>query len=269
MKQLVIIIFFLTSSLGGYAQIDLQITLLGDGETYLVSITPDKTWLPPLNSVGSSQISLQCDRWEDLNPVNVKSYVPGANWELSAVIKNTGSDFDYFCFALQEKGTKAIEFQSGYQLPLFSFQSSKSFCAETLSIIENEDEQVAKLFNESRINVKNNLTVLAARGNADLRPKASEFTCQEEFSDEFQLNVFPNPAYEAITFSWKAGENYFPVDMEIFDPVGRIVHTQRLPEGIGSHMLRIDLGAQAYGVYCSHFKMNDGSTEKTCFVKAN
>jgi len=116
------------------AQVQFKLTMLEDGETYQVSLIPERSWQHPYNITSTAQVtikapagsfevkeltSLQLDiEWQDNSRSDSPSEAP---------------DVDYISFGLGTLGTVDFNYEAGVEMPLFQFKNALS-CQGTISL---------------------------------------------------------------------------------------------------------------------------------------
>lgn len=156
MKPLLTFLFAFSCFLLG-AQVKFKVTLNPSSNTYQVSLKPDVSWLPPLNTTSSAQVTLR---------VPSGGFTPGTVtnlagiWSHSTVVsppENPG--FDYIVFGLQGV-TAAISYQKDVEVALFSFENVGA-CTGVLELIKNNEDPFWPP-NSQSVNVGNQISVIGA-----------------------------------------------------------------------------------------------------------
>ncbi len=166
MKKLLTSIFFLLAFTSLFSQIKYKIEVLPDGETYLVSFVSSETYNAPLNKVASGQITIRMPHGVGVNSFQVTDLTmetPGAEWQAADVVNAPpeAPSFDYVSFGLITAGTDVYDFQTGVEIPVFSFKNGADFCADSIEIIRNNEDPFSPP-NSLGANVGNTIVVLGA-----------------------------------------------------------------------------------------------------------
>ncbi len=197
MKKLLTSFFLLTISASLFSQIQYEIELLPDNETYLVSFISSVTYAPPLNKVVSGQVTIRMPHGIGPNAfevVDLTMETPGAQWQANDVVRAPieAPSFDYFSFALTTPGVSVYDFQAGVSIPIFSFKNGGEHAADSLYIIKNEEDPFFPP-NSLNVNIGNSIKVIGG-GNVDIyggftgtgsAPGTPETLCTNEMAEEF------------------------------------------------------------------------------------
>jgi hypothetical protein len=187
------------------AQVKLDIKLLPDNKTYVVSALAEQSWPSPMNRVGSVQVVLRHDSDKSFQP-NITSLVSGVTWMDNASVEHPASPGKtYVCIALVQSGSAAFNFQNGVSQALFTFENTAPNCAGTIELVSNDDAEVVAV-RQGGFNVTQNMAVLGAHGNAVTGFVNNSVQClaavegeEPSFKD---LSAYPNPAYDRLFLNW-------------------------------------------------------------------
>lgn len=257
------------------AQVKLNLTLLPDQRTYLVSMTPEVSWTEPMNMTGSAQIVVRLPAGKPFTAGNIKSLIPGVTWVDNAFVEMPASapDYNFVCFVLNELGTKGIHYQAGIETPLFTFQNLEPECAGRLELSGNEDPVIEKVVQNDHINITQNLTVLGAYGNAfsgignnTADCAATSSTTTVNLVDE--LRVFPIPVADFLNIRWVNGAeaNDMPGNLHVFNSLGSLISLNTLTKLSGEQNIRLDVSAWPTGLYSARFIADSGKIQSFKFL---
>ncbi|AEE49994.1 hypothetical protein [Haliscomenobacter hydrossis] len=242
------------------AQVKFNLTLLGDQQTYLLSMVPESSWTSPQNAVSSIQVVLKYSTERSFLAGRIISLVDGVSWADNAYVESPGSaqDYNFVCFTLNEKGTKKIPFPRGEEVPLFTFVNLSKDCVGKIELVDNNSEIVRKVVNNDRLNITQNITVLGARGNAFAGILNSSVDCASRVTSTRdlesivnKLRVFPVPASDDLQIYWENIQDKGPGKLYISNALGDKVETHKaLPsDASGEQLLRLDVSKFPSGLY--------------------
>ncbi len=210
-------VFFLLLVLGrgANAQVSLGLSLLEDGETFVVSLISQAEWPVPFNAVGAAQIVLRTEADASFTATEVTSLIPGTTWSDNVYLDDLSgtSEYRFVCFTLNEKGTRNIPFIAGEETPLFSFKNAGGACPGELHLVNNQDSYVQEVILADQVNITQNLAVLGARGNAfegiHTQPVSCTTVAVKNPVSLQRFTAFPNPVHDKLTLGWSlSGEAY-------------------------------------------------------------
>ncbi len=255
------------------AQVRLNLSLLPDQQTYLVSMLPDQSWSAPMNAVGSAQIVLQMDAGKPFLAGQIKSMISGISWSDNAYIESPASapEYNFVCFALNEAGTKSISFQAGVETPLFSFVNLDPGCVGIVTLVENTNPLVQKVVNTDRYNITQNMTVLGAQGNAVSGNVNTSVDCsvlhtKTENSIVSNLRIFPVPATDALLIFWELEPGQNLNKLLVTDMIGRQMVSESMKPSVGEQKYSLDVSAFPTGLYTASLFNKEGERQAFQFT---
>lgn len=255
------------------AQVRLNLSLLPDQQTYLVSMVPDVSWPTPQNMVGGAQICLQMPAGKPFLAGQIKSLIPGTTWTDNAYLEKATAtaDYQYVCFSLSEMGTKAIPFSEGVETPLFSFKNLEPGCVGVLELVENNNPVTQSVVAKDRVNITQNMTVLGARGNAYTGLMNSRVDCTlisttDERPIVSRLRVFPVPATDVLQVAWENSESSKISKLQVADMLGRQMALENTSELAGEQQLRLDVAGYPTGLYLASLVNQSGERQSFRFI---
>lgn len=258
-----------------YAQVKLNLTLLPDQQTYLVSMLPEVSWTEPMNMTGSAQIVIRLPAGKPFMAGNIKSLIPGITWADNAFIEKPASapNDNFVCFVLNELGTKGIHYQAGVETPLFTFKNLEPDCVGKLELLNNDDPLIEKVVHNDHINVTQNLTVLGAFGNAFSGVGNNNADCTATSTTTTvnlvgDLRVFPIPVADFLNVRWINGPevNDMPAHLHVFNSLGSLITLHALTKLSGEQSVRLDVSSWPTGLYTARFIANSGKVQSFKFV---
>ena len=168
MKKLLTSLFLLLFCHCLFSQVKYEIELLPDNETYLISFVSSVTYTFPQNKVVSGQVTIRMPHGIGVNAfqvTNLTMETPGANWQNNDIVRGPAEapSWDYFSFALTTPGTNAYNFQAGVSIPVFSFKNGGEHCADSVYIIDNNNDPF--LNNSLNVDISNTLVIFGGGFN--------------------------------------------------------------------------------------------------------
>lgn len=255
------------------AQVRLNLSLLPDQQTYLVSMLPEQSWSAPLNAVGSAQIVLQMDAGRPFLAGQIKSLIPGISWSDNAYIESpaAATEYKFVCFALNEPGTKSISFQAGVETPLFTFINLEPGCVGTVILTDNNNPIVQKVVNNDRYNITQNMTVLGAQGNAVLGAVNNSVDCnvlytKTENSIVSNLRIYPVPATDMLQIFWELESGQNLIKLLVTDMIGRQIVLETISATPGEQHYNLDVSAFPTGLYTASLINREGERQAFQFT---
>ena len=247
--QLLLTVFFGAFISFANAQVQYHIQWLEGEQAYQVSLISEATWLNPSNITGSGQVSLKAPAGM-LDVYNLKNLQNEVSWELSSQYDapEESPDFDYISFGLASMGTAGIEYKTGVEVPLFTFQNAGD-CAGEVELVKNETE----LFmppNKSKANIGNQLTVLGAGGNAltgifgtgKAVCKSQTYSITSGLAPQTSFEIFPTNVQSKVNIRFDWTEVAQEVDIRLYEANGKLVKTQS--EALLNGLNQISLSAE-------------------------
>lgn len=255
------------------SQVRLNLSLMPDRQTYLVSMLPDQSWQAPMNAVGSAQIVIQMDAAKPFLAGQIKSFIPGVTWLDNAYVESPAAapQYRFICFALNEPGTRNIPFQAGVETPLFSFVNLEPGCAGPVSLVDNNDHLVQLVVNKNRLNITQNLTVLGVRGNAVAGIAANNANCAEiqTKTEEIIVNslkIYPVPATDMLQILWELDPGQNIDKLLVTDMIGRQLVLETIKPVSGEHRYDLDVSNFPTGLYTAALINKEGKRQAFRFT---
>jgi hypothetical protein len=256
------------------AQVKFNLSLMPDQRTYLVSMIPETTWMPPQNTVGSIQIVLKMPADKAFLAGEIKSLIPGISWSDNAYIERPSSAkaYTFVCFVLNEPGTKKIPFDSGVETPLFTFINLETGCVGSVELVENESEIVKSIVQADRINVTQNITVLGARGNAFSGILNSTTDCTLITSTNVKnsivknLRIFPVPASDYLHVYWNNDADGGANKISVSNMLGEIIAIENTNNVVGEQKVVLDVAGYSNGLYTAVLSNSSGERQTFRFI---
>lgn len=260
------------------AQVQFKLTMLEDGETYQVSLIPERTWKHPRNITSTAQVTIKVPT----NAFEVKDLTSlqlDIEWQDNSRSDSPAEapDTDYISFGLASLGTVDFNYEAGVEMPLFQFKNALS-CQGTIALMDNT-EDVFMAPNSRSANVGNSITVFGARGEAYLGNVTdfSEVPCSGNFSTSIEqeeilteeLKVYPNPAINEVfvDMSWTQGTTKGA--LIIMDATGKEVKRKTVTLNDGFNKERIAVETLVFGIYSIDFQFDGKTLAIDRFVKGN
>ena len=260
------------------AQVQFKLTMLEDGETYQVSLIPEKTWKHPYNITSTAQVTIKVPT-NSFEVKDLKSLQLDIEWQ-----DNSRSDapaeapaVDYISFGLATLGTVDFNYEAGVEMPLFQFKNALPCSGDVILMDNSEDPFMAP--NSRSANVGNSITIFGARGEA-YRGNMAEFSkipCQTGFSTSTEkeeiitevVKLYPNPAINEVfvDMSWNNGTT--KGDLVIMDATGKEVKRQTVTLNDGFNKTQLPVEYLTFGIYSIEFQFDGKSLAIDRFVKGN
>jgi Secretion system C-terminal sorting domain len=258
------------------AQVKYKLTRMADNATYMVSLVPDATWTFPQNITTTAQVSLRVPKTAHFIAGRITSLVTDTKWLDNSYLETPEGDANnnYVLFSLQSMGTKALTFDNGRELPLFSFQNIGTTCFGTIELVDNNTE-VTKAVVAKGFNVGQHIATLGSNGEAFTGlVEGGKVNCQGITSaqdlDNNPLsitNVYPTPASTDVNVEWKLADTKMSnLDLIITNALGETIYTQPLTPSKGFEKRTIDVRAYSEGMYFLRLKSDTGVSKTKTFV---
>lgn len=255
------------------AQVQIMFSKLSDQETYLVSLMPEQTIAAPFNMSSNIQIVIKVPLDQTFMAGEIESLVPGLEWVDNAIIDQSSPSGDYaLCaFSMVQQTTKLISYQTGIEVPLFTFKNTEGECADGIVLLDNSDPEVVQAIS-SGFNFTQNITVLAARGNvcsgvmnnvADCESIGTGVTASPVVKD---LIAYPVPAARVLNVAWTNPATYEKLNLEIFSNSGQLLKTIEVDATAGEKKNSIDLDGFAFGLYSFRLMNDKGEYQQYKFI---
>lgn len=256
------------------AQVQFKLTLLEDGQTYQVSLIPAVTFQNPLNLTSTGQVTLKAPA-KGLAIAELFNLQDEVVWEQNSLTESPieSPNHDYISFGLVTQGTKDIKYETGVEVPLFSFKNALE-CQGEITLIDNLADAFAPP-NSKNVNVGNQLTILGAEGDAYVGnsienkvPCGANLTAVENIElNKINLILFPNPSVDHLkaNFDWdRKAEN---AQLTVLNMDGKVVINQAVTIQRGNNTTKIDVQKLAQGNYFLEVTGADWKITSEQFVK--
>jgi hypothetical protein len=258
MKKLFNLILFVSVVFSAQAQIKLQLSLLSDNKTYMVSMIPEVSWAYPLNITGTAQVTLKYPSDKKLFVTNFRNLIPNVMWHDNSYIETpqTSGGFSFISFALRTQGTTAISYEAGREVPLFSFTNYYG-CIGKIELLDNRAANLSG--EEAKIyNIGNHWTTLANqteayKGNLEAVAHCATTTTIADNSDNLFSSIvaYPVPASDRLTLkiNAKTADVQKLNQIKFLNVLGDVVLTQNIALKAGEQELTIDANLLSSGLY--------------------
>ena len=256
------------------AQVQFNLNLLSDEETFLISILPEQTMSAPLNRVSNLQVVIKTELGLNLDAVQLESMVPGIDWVNSAFLDNPNAEEPYTLnvFSMAQSSSNAVQITENIETPLFTLKKPGGGCLGELSLIDNNDSSVA-FARQNKLNCTQSFTVLATRGNAFNGVGNAVADCTEEQSTSttkvtngVNLTAYPVPAYDKLNIEWATTENMGASVLEIYNNEGKLMQKIDVQARTGVQEMTVDLVNYTPGLYNFRLKNDKGLSAVKKFV---
>lgn len=262
------------------AQVQFKLTMLEDGETYQVSLIPERTWEHPRNITSTAQVTIKVPT-NSFEVTDLVSLQLDVDWQ-----DNSRSDApaeapatDYISFGLASLGTVNFNYEAGVEMPLFQFKNALP-CTGTVSLMDNADDPFMAP-NSRSANVGNSITIFGARGEAYIGNVADhvEIPCSstqlttnvEEVKEVItgSTKVYPNPVVNEVfvDINWNNGNT--DGDLVIMDATGKEIKRQAIDLIDGFNQAQLDVTQLTFGIYSVEVQFDGQSLVLDRFVKGN
>ncbi|MEN9609255.1 MAG: hypothetical protein RLZZ628_69 [Bacteroidota bacterium] len=279
MKKRLSFITLLTMLSSAKAQIQYKLTRLPDNATYMVSLLPQATWSFPQNVVTTAQVTVRVPVNARFIAGRITSLVPTTQWMDNAYLEHPVGDVthNYITFNLQTIGTKAFTFESGRELPLFTFQNIGTSCFGTMELVDNLNGST-KAVVAGGYNVGQHIGTLGAGGEAFVNNVNSVVRCENASKNEdlnadiFKITqLYPVPAPSELQVEWQAtdkmAENVYLI---VHNVLGEEVFKQLVKNTKTLQINKIDVSKWTDGMYTLQLQSNPSvSMAKTFLVFHN
>lgn len=248
-----------------HAQVKYKLTRLSDNITYQISLVSEATWAFPKNVTTTAQVTFRIPSNAHFIAGRIKSLVPETTWTDNAYLDKPNGDknYNYITFNLQTIGTKALTFEAGKELPLFTFQNIGTSCFGTLELVDNNAAST-KAVVAGGYNVGQHISTLGANGEAFSGLADSKVECQGVTSvkdlENSPLSIskaFPVPASTEINIEWQISDTKVEdVQLVVQNVLGETITTIHLKNTKTIQTTKIDVHQWAEGVY--NFRLISG-----------
>ncbi len=267
----VLIVFSCT---GLFGQVQFKLDKLADGETYQVSLIPQKTWTSPMNITSTAQVTLKVPT-NSFEVVDLVSLHPEVNWEYNSksIAPMESPNFDYLSFGLASMGTKKLAYEKGVEIPLFTFKNEK-ICQGSIELMPSNDP--FKSPNSKRANVGNSITIFGAKGEAYTSTATQRaIPCQTaidlQVTPTKQLDseprVYPNPAINELFVDLNWSDGTTKGAFVILDVNGQQISRQAQTIETGYNKVTLNVKKLPNGIFSIEFRHKDRSLVIDRFVK--
>lgn len=255
------------------AQVQFNLNLLSDEETFLVSILPEQTISAPLNRVSNLQVVIKTELGANLDVVQLESMVPGIDWVNSAFLDNPDAEEPYSLnvFSMSQSSSNAVQITENIETPLFTLKKPEGGCLGELTLIDNNDPSV-NFARQNKLNCTQSFTVLAARGNAfngvgnAIADCTDQGTATTVVTNGVDLTAYPVPAYDKLNIEWKSTRNMGASVLEIYNNEGKLVQKIDVEAMRGEQAITVDLMSYTSGLYNFRLKNDKGYSAVKKFV---
>jgi hypothetical protein len=276
MKKLTIFSALLGLSMYANAQVKLQLSLLPDEKTYLVSMIPDKTLTYPMNITGTAQVTIKYPAINRFFATNIKSLISNVKWEDNAYMADlkTAKGFNFVSFGLRSQGTTAITYEIGKEIPLFTFTNHYG-CAGEVALVDNKAENLTGKEAQT-YNIGNHWTVLASPNEAYVGNLQATVNCNRNMvnmrADKESLfsalTAYPVPVSDELTI--RTTTNLNDIDkidqVTIFNALGQEVFSQKVKIQKGEHEIKLNVSQLEAGLYMFQFNGASALSKSYRFV---
>lgn len=257
------------------AQVKYKLTRMPDNATYMVSLVSDATWLFPQNVTTTAQVSLRLPNNTHFIAGRITSLVPDTRWvDNSYLEKPTGdANSNYILISQQNVGTKALSFEAGKELPLFTFQNIGTTCFGSVELANNNSEAVKSVV-ANGLNVGQHISTLGAGGEAYTgNVDGGRVVCQGTTSTldaDTPLSItrgFPIPASTDLNIEWQlATDKLDNLKLTVTNALGETLLSQSLIPTKGLQTTKVDVKSWAEGVYFFRLTSKQGISKAKSFV---
>jgi hypothetical protein len=275
MKKIILslIVFATFSSVN--AQIQYKLTRLPDNVTYMVSIVPQATWSFPKNVVTTAQVTVRVPVNSRFIAGRITTLVPTTQWMDNAYLEHPVGDVthNYITFNLQTIGTKAFTFESGRELPLFTFQNIGTSCFGTMELVDNQSV-TTKAVIAGGYNVGQHIGTLGAGGEAFLNNINAIVNCENGTKNEdlnagiFKITkLYPVPAQSELQVEWQASDKMAEnVYLIVHNVLGAVVFKQLVKNTKTLQINKFDVSKWSDGMYTLQLQSNKSISIAKTFV---
>jgi hypothetical protein len=241
------------------AQVKYKLTRLPDNATYMVSMMSDATWMFPQNVTTTAQVSLRLPSNSHFIAGHITSLVPETRWIDNSYLERPVGDANanYILFGLQNIGTQAFTFESGREVPLFTFQNIGTTCFGSIELTDNSKSETNAVV-AGGYNIGQHIATLGAQGEAFTgNVEGSRVVCQGTSTGttdlEGPLSIskgFPIPASTDLTVECQINNAKLEnLKLEVTNALGETMATKDLKATSGIQQSKFDVSNWAEGVY--------------------
>jgi hypothetical protein len=275
MQKLLSILITIATLSTAKAQIQYKLTRLPDNATYMVSLIPQSTWIFPQNVVTTAQVTIRVPVNSRFIAGRITSLIPTTQWMDNAYLEHPVGDIthNYITFNLQTVGSKAFTFESGRELPIFTFQNIGTSCFGTMELIDNQSI-TTKAVIAGGYNVGQHIGTLGANGEAFLNNINIGVNCENATKNEdlnasiFKISkLYPVPAHSELQVEWqsedKMAEN---VSLIVHNILGEVVFKQTVKNTKTLQINKIDVSKWTDGMYTLQLQSHKSISIAKTFV---
>lgn len=275
--QLIVLIAFVTVFVHSVqAQVKLQLSLMADKKTYVVSMIPEATLSYPMNITGTAQITLRYSSGSQFTVSNLKNILPNVLWHDNAYLESpqSGRGYSFVSFGLRSQGTTAIPYEIGREVALFSFQNYYG-CTGKIELLDNN---VQNLSAEEALtyNIGNHWTTMANQTEAYTGNVLSSVNCsvvsstEDDKTDKLfsSLTAYPVPASDRLTLkiNAKTADVQKLNQIQFLNAIGQVVLTQKVKVQSGEQELTVDVSSLTTGLYLFQLQGEGVSSKNYKFI---
>ena len=188
---------------------------MSDNTTYMVSLVSDATWTFLNNVTTTAQVSMRLAPNAHFIAERITSLVPDTKWIDNSYLERPTGDVqsNYIPFALQSVGTKALTFEAGRELPLFTFQNIGTSCFGSIELTNNNSATTKSVVANGH-NIGQHIATLGAGGesfvsNMDSGSVLCQGTATSTVETEPLFNItkaYPIPTPVELTIEWQLAD---------------------------------------------------------------
>lgn len=277
MKKLILsIIATAALTTAANAQVKYKLTRMADNITYVVSLVPDATWTFPQNVVPTAQVAMRLPSDAHFIAGHITSLVADTKWLDNAYVETPVGDknSNYVLFNLQTVGTKALTFESGRELPLFSFQNIGTSCFGGIELVNN-NSAATKSVVANGFNIGQHISTLGAGGEAFTgiegtgNAQCPNVTPSQDL-DNTPLSIaraFPSPANQELNIEWQLTDSQLKqLTLEVTNALGEMVYNIGLTPSKALQTQSIDVKEWAQGMYFLRLSSDKNVSRTKAFV---
>lgn len=236
------------------AQVKFKLSRTGPS-LYQVSLVPEKSLTERQAITSTMQVSMKVKTTAGFTLTDITSLQPDIEWDKGTVIKSPDGarDFDFISIALRSMATRSLAYESGREVPLFTFRNAGTPAAE-VSLLENNSEPLVKAV-QNRFNVKNHISVF---GYGQINAYTGNLRDDAPTSQRVGLRqLYPNPATTRVTVVWDNFLNGYEGEVKIGvseSGNGRLMMLQTEFMRQGTNKADLNVSELTTGVYLVHLE---------------
>lgn len=272
-KNSLLLVVFLASYGIGTAQVKFKLHQLSDGQTYQVSIVPENSYRPPLNMTSTAQVTIKVptNSFEIRNLISIQ---PNVEWDANSLTTapEESKEFDYISFGLSSNGTEYLRYETGLEIPVFTFQNALP-CTGEVSLMDNATDPFMPP-NSARKNVGNQITIAGANGDAYVgNMSKTPLPCGQLSTDVEELTplevnyaMYPNPVERELTISLSMLNNS-SATIAVYDLIGSQILTKNIDLKVGKNTIPLNVSQLGQGTYLLELRSDDWKLNAGQFIK--